>query len=121
MEADVVWKAAMKPRLPTPLGKRFAFPTAPTAPAAGKCSQENKRDSEAAFAELDVHNSCAQLRAECPQLRAECPQLRKLARSSGQCARSWGQGGRNCGGPRSARAQTSVSARAVSSRNSRRK
>ncbi|MHB0972457.1 MAG: MliC family protein [Thermoanaerobaculia bacterium] len=33
MEADVLWKAAMKPRLPTGLGKRFAFPTAPTAPA----------------------------------------------------------------------------------------
>ena len=33
METAVVWKAAMNPRLPTPLGKRFAFPTAPTAPA----------------------------------------------------------------------------------------
>jgi len=36
MEAAVLWKAAMRPRLPTGLGKRYAFPTAPTAPAAGK-------------------------------------------------------------------------------------
>jgi len=44
MEADVLWKAAMKPRLPTELGKRFAFPTSPTAPAAGETGEENRRD-----------------------------------------------------------------------------
>ena len=36
MESDVLWKAAMKPRLPTTLGKQRQtaplFPTAPTAP-----------------------------------------------------------------------------------------
>lgn len=42
MEADVLRKAAMKPRLPTGLGKRFAFPTAPTAPAS-----DPKQSSEA--------------------------------------------------------------------------
>jgi hypothetical protein len=48
MEADVVWKAAIKPRLPTPLGKRFAFPTAPTAPATGESqARRTERDSEA--------------------------------------------------------------------------
>lgn len=47
MEAAVVWEAAMKPRLPTRLGKRFAFPTAPTAPATGeKQARRTSRDAE---------------------------------------------------------------------------
>src|SRR5258708_1343887 len=47
MEADGLWKAApMNPaRLPTALGKRFAFPTAPTAPAAEK--KRRSRDKTA--------------------------------------------------------------------------
>ena len=56
MEADVLWKAAMKPRLPTELGKRFAFPTSPTAPAAGETGEENRKRPQPTFAELDVHN-----------------------------------------------------------------
>jgi len=39
MEAAVLWKAAMRPRLPTGLGKRYAFPTAPTAPASDRETQ----------------------------------------------------------------------------------
>jgi len=47
MEAAVVWKAAMKPRLPTRLGKRYAFPTAPTAPAAReKQARRTERDAK---------------------------------------------------------------------------
>ena len=47
MEAAVVWKTAMKPRLPTRLGKRCAFPTAPTAPAAKeKQARRTSRDAE---------------------------------------------------------------------------
>jgi len=44
MEADVLWKAALRSaRLPTGLGKRFAFPTAPTAPASDERGSEIRR------------------------------------------------------------------------------
>src|ERR1051325_7611353 len=57
MEAAVVWKAAMKPRLPTRLGKRYALPTAPTALLPENTGERTNRDPNADFAELDVHNS----------------------------------------------------------------
>ncbi len=58
MEAAVLWKAAMKPRLPTGLGKRCAFPTAPTAPAAGeKQARRTKRDTEANLQNL-TYTTC---------------------------------------------------------------
>jgi hypothetical protein len=56
MEAAVVWKAAMKPRLPTRLGKRYALPTAPTALLLENTGERTNRDPNADFAELDVHN-----------------------------------------------------------------
>jgi hypothetical protein len=45
MEADVPWKAAMRPRLPTGLGKRFAFPTSPTALLATR-EKESEEDDQ---------------------------------------------------------------------------
>jgi len=45
MEADVLWKAAS--HLPTGLGKRFAFPTSPTAPASDEKREEEKQETPA--------------------------------------------------------------------------
>src|SRR5437868_12982736 len=79
MEAAVVWKAAMKPRLPTRLGKRCAFPTASTAPAAReKQARRQNRDTEAHFAELDVHN-CTDKMGEALTPPSRRPEGRRLA------------------------------------------
>ena len=53
MEAAVLWKAAMKPRLPTGLGKRFAFPTAPTAPATIKEKAWSTEDGSASLVHIN--------------------------------------------------------------------
>ena len=46
MEAAVPWKAALRnARLPTGLGKRFAFPTSPTAPAGDTKERRSRRET----------------------------------------------------------------------------
>ena len=46
MEAAVPWKAALRnARLPTGLGKRFAFPTSPTAPAGDTKEKRSRRET----------------------------------------------------------------------------
>lgn len=93
MEAAGLWKAAVQPRLPTTLGKRFAFPTAPTALLLEKTGEENQKRRQSQFAELDVHNCHSTLRqglghSSGHRIAASNPAIRRPSHPASEAARS---------------------------------